>query len=135
MKMLNRTATAIFRSLIEGLAVGEAKKIGDGKGGIMAVHVDCLEQHPDGARLYAVAHRFVQNGDSCPDPDVEFYVTPLGVAPTAIDHPPPFGYARYVTFEGGKPARWNPRGQRDLTSFCNTWMVNIQAQQGLKVAA
>lgn len=96
----------------------------------MAVHVDFLARHPDGWCLYAVAHRFMQNGDSCPDPDVEFYVTELGVAPTAIDQM--VGYPRSVHFDdAGKPARWAKYAQADQTSFCNTWMKNIRSQQGL----
>lgn len=131
MKTMNKTATRIFRTLIDGLAVGEARKIDNTDGAFMAVSIDCLAEHADGSKLFAVAHRFEQNGDLCPDPDVEFYVTALGVAPTAIDQS--FGgYRRSVEIENGKPARFYPRAQADLTSFCNTWMTNIRQQQGIK---
>lgn len=129
MKTLNKTAARTFLSLIDGLKVGEAKKIDNTDGAFMAVSVDFLAEHADGSKLYAVAHRFEQNGDLCPDPDVEFYVTDLGIAPTAIDQV--VAYRRHVELENGRPVRWSPRGQADLASFCNLWMRNIKSQQGL----
>jgi len=110
----------------------------------MAVSVDYLmgdRMRPGGERcgsLYAVAHRYEANGDLVPDPDVEFYVVDditepgrKAVYPTAIDHGP-MGYHRRVEFDdAGYPARFSRRGQADLASFCNLWMRNIAAQQGL----
>jgi hypothetical protein len=135
-KILNRNATRIFRQLIAGIEPGEARKLDNGGKGTMAVHVDCLSSHRNGiVKMYAVAHRYIQNGDSCPDPDVEFMVVTDGaeyfaVSPTAIDHAPPFGYKRYVNIEDGHVKSLYPKGQADLTRFCNTWMQNIAAQQG-----
>lgn len=67
--------------------------------------------------LIAVAHYYEQNGDLCPDPDVEFLITPQGWAPTAIRYA--FGDASYVD---------NPGGQAELAQFCETWASNIEHQ-------
>jgi hypothetical protein len=131
MKTLNKTAEKTFRALIADLAApGDAKKIENSGGAFMAVSVDFLSRNADGSCLYAVAHRFEQNGDLCPDPDVEFYVTPLGVAPTAIDQI--MGYQRAVEFdERGVVSRIRLGAQADITSFCNGWLRNIREQQGI----
>ncbi|HVV49890.1 MAG TPA: hypothetical protein VHO06_09540 [Polyangia bacterium] len=147
MRKLGNRAARIFLHLVDGLAAGDAKKFDDPGPGFMPVSVDCLTRERKGADgadaggLYAVAHRFEVNGDLVPDPDVEFYVVadptdPLGraVYPTAIDHPPPFGYRRYVDFgSDGMPQAVNRRGQADLARFCDGWMKNIAQQQGIKV--
>jgi hypothetical protein len=128
-KSLNGRATKIFKTLVRGLEPGAARYVDNAKGTFMRVAIDCLAQG-----LFAVAHRFEQNGDLCPDPDVEFYVSPSGdVFPTAIDQ---FAapYKRYVeVVEGGGTWRWTgaERGQADLVEFCNMWMKNIEDQQRL----
>jgi hypothetical protein len=142
MRKLCPTATRVFLHLVEGLDAGGARTIDNAAGAFMAVSVDCLrrarvnDEAGDVAAVYAVAHRFESNGDLVPDPDVEFLVVqdPLGSAvyPTAIDHPPPFGYRRYVEFgSDGLPDAINRRGQADLAAFCDAWMRNIRQQQGL----
>lgn len=138
MRPLGRKATKIFRALIDGLPVGDAKKLDNARGSFMAVSVDYLHGNSRRGALYAVAHRYEVNGDLVPDPDVEFYVVegPLhrgdkAIYPTAIDHGP-LGYYRYVHFDSdGHPARIASRGQADLSRFCDGWMTNIAAQQGL----
>jgi hypothetical protein len=130
MKTLNASAAKVFLSLVEGLAPGRARKVDTTNGAFMPVSIDFLQQNADGSRMYAIAHRFEQNGDLCPDPDVEFYVVGDMIAPTAIDQV--LGYRRSVEFdEQGKPARWNQSSQADLTRFCNMWMKNIRLQQGV----
>lgn len=136
MNKLSAPATKVFLELVQGLAPGEAKVIDKASGVFMAVHVDCLRAGPAGS-LYAVAHRFEQNGDLCPDPDVEFYVVDdalepgsKAVYPTAIDQP--LSYRRHVEFgEDSRPSSLRPKAQADLASFCNGWMRNIRDQQGL----
>ena len=116
--------------------LADARTVDNARGTFMPVTVDCLRVARSGS-LYAVAHRFEQNGDLCPDPDVEFLVTddPLqpgakAVYPTAIDQT--FGYRRYVELDvDGNPVRLNRAGQADLASFCTMWMRNIKGQQGL----
>ena len=144
MQKLNDRATRIFMTLVEGLRVGDAKKLDDAPGAFMAVSVDFLVGEelrtvsgPPWA-LYAVAHYYRANGDLIPDPDVEFYVVDdpalpgvKAVYPIAIDHGP-LGYHRYAELDGaGHLSRMVPRGQADLARFCDVWMKNIAAQQGL----
>ncbi len=145
MRKLGPKAARIFLHLVDGLAPGEAKTIDNAGGAFMAVSIDCLQaarMAPDGEEagaLYAIAHRFEANGDLVPDPDVEFYVVTdpaekagKAIYPTAIDHPPPIGYRRYVEFgSDGLPDAIHRRGQADLARFCDTWIRNIAAQQGL----
>lgn len=145
MRKLSPAAARVFLHLVEGLDAGEARTIDNAGGVFMSVSVDCLRRdrvtHEAGEAggLYAVAHRFESHGDLVPDPDVEFLVVndeadPLcrAVFPTAIDHPPPFGYRRYVEFgSDGLPDAINRRGQADLAAFCDAWMRNIREQQRL----
>jgi hypothetical protein len=144
LRKLSRPATKIFMMLVDGLVVGDAKKLDNAPGSFMAVSVDCLsgDRMPlggtRGESLYAIAHNYEANGDLVPDPDVEFYVVDdptqpgsRAIYPTAIDHGP-LGYYRYVHFDSaGQPDGVSKRGQADLASFCDIWMKNIAIQQGL----
>jgi Domain of unknown function (DUF6908) len=146
MQKLNDRATRIFISLVDGLRVGDAKKVDNARGAFMAVSVDFLvgeevqtASGPSWA-LYAVAHHYFANGDLIPEPDVEFYVIDdpaqpgaKAIYPIAIDHGP-LGYHRYAQLEGaGHISCVLPRGQADLARFCDVWMKNIAAQQRLEV--
>ena len=145
MRKLSPTAARVLLHLVEGLGAGEARTIDNAHGVFMPVSIDCLRRERTGdnvgavGALYAVAHRFESNGDLVPDPDVEFLVVAdandsLGraVYPTAIDHPPPFGYRRYVELgSDGLPDAIHRRGQADLARFCDAWMRNIREQQRL----
>lgn len=145
MRKLGLQAARTFLQLVDGLRAGDARTIDNAPGTFMAVSVDCLHGDgtaPDGGRvgaLYAIAHRFETNGDLVPDPDVEFYMVtdsedPLGrsIYPTAIEHPPPIGYRRYVEFgSDGLPDAIHRRDQADLARLCDTWMHNIAQQQNL----
>jgi hypothetical protein len=144
MRRLNSAATKIFMALVDGIPLGGGRKLDNARGSFMAVSIDHLQSDhgsPNAARrgsLYAIAHRYEVNGDLVPDPDVEFYVIDdtavpgsAAVYPTTIDHGP-FGYHRHVHFDSdGQPVRVARRGQADLAEFCDLWMRNIAAQQGL----
>ena len=135
MKCLGKWAEAIFRQLIEGLEnPGDHRKINNAGSSFMPVSIDVLtvnRQTVAGREWYdmrvSLAHNHVQNGDVMADPDVEFLVTPLGVAPLTFQQDPGI-YRRWAWQENGQ-WRYRPRGQADLTSFCNQWMVNIKQQQ------
>lgn len=132
MKFLNASATKTFNKLIDGLAQpGDANKIDTTDGAFMAVSVDFLAES-GGTKFFAVAHRYEQNGDLVPDPDVQFAVINGCVVPFAIDQY--CGYREHARFAGGKLTHINARGQADLNSFCNMWMRNIASQQTLKTA-
>ena len=143
MRKLSLPATKTFLTLIDGVAVGEAKKIDNAPRAFMAVSVDHLigirpSGGTPGAGVYAVAHRYEVNGDLVSDPDIEFYVVddatdPTGKAvyPTAVDNGP-MGYHRHVELDdAGHPTRFLKRGQADLARFCDRWMRNIASQQRL----
>jgi hypothetical protein len=61
-------------SLIDGLLVGDAKKLDNARGSFIAVAVDYLQGDSRRGALYAVARSYEVNGDLIPDPDVEFFV-------------------------------------------------------------
>jgi hypothetical protein len=137
MRKLGEAATRIFAALIDGLLVGDARKIDNAHGAFMAVSIDHLGRSSWGS-LYAIAHRYEVNGDLVPDPDVEFYVVDLpskpgakAVYPTAIDHGL-LGYHRHVHFNSdGRPIRISSQRQASLATFCDGWMKAIAAQQRL----
>jgi hypothetical protein len=96
MKCLNQPAGKIFRQLIEGLTEpGQYRKIDNTGGTFMPVMIDVLSvehQTIEGREWYdmtvSLAHNYQQNGDLLSDPDVEFLVTPLGVAPLTFQQDP-----------------------------------------------
>ena len=142
MRKLGERATKIFTMLVDGLDVGDAKKLDNAPGAFMAVTVDFLIGASTSRpwAVYAIAHRYLANGDLVPDPDVEFYVADdpgqpgaKAVYPIAIDHGP-LGYHCYVDVDGaGQLTLSSARGQAELARFCDVWMKNIAAQQRLEV--
>lgn len=142
MRKLGERATRIFTMLVDGLGVGDAKRLDNAPGAFMAVTVDFLIGASTSRpwAVYAIAHRYLANGDLVPDPDVEFYVVDdpgrpgaKTVYPIAIDHGP-LGYHCYVDVDSaGQLTLSTARGQADLARFCDVWMKNIAAQQRLGV--
>ena len=142
MSKLGERATTIFAMLVDGLGVGDAKKLDNAPGAFMAVTVDFLIGASASRpwAVYAIAHRYLANGDLVPDPDVEFYVVDdprqpgsKAVYPIAIDHGL-LGYHCYLDVDSaGQLTLLNARGQEDLTRFCDVWMKNIADQQRLEV--
>lgn len=138
MKTLSKAATKTFLRLVAGLEPGQAKKVDNAAGAFMAVHVDFLrriQDHGATVEFYAVAHRYEQNGDLVPDPDVEFCVVRPGgigavlVYPVAVDTG--LVYRQYVYFDavGAWPIRIDKARQQALAVFCGTWLKNIAQQQ------
>jgi hypothetical protein len=131
MKALSKRAEAIFRKLTEGLVKpGDHKKVDNTNGSFMPVSIDVLEVAQQTIRV-SLAHNHIQNGDVMADPDVEFLVTPTGILPLTFQQDPGI-YHRWAWQQDGE-WRYNPRGQADLTSFCNQWLININDQQNLGV--
>ena len=135
MRCLTKRAERIFRQLVAGLTdAGEARRIDNAGAGYMAVSIDVLsvDRHTVAGRewyemIVAVAHNYVQEGDVMADPDVEFLVTPAGVAPLSFQQDPGI-YRRWAWKDKGG-WRYNKRGQADLAVFCSQWMQNIKDQQ------
>jgi hypothetical protein len=130
MKALNKRATEIFNKLTEGLTkVGDHCKIDNAAGSFMPVSIDVLEVSQEMMRI-SLAHNYIQEGDVMADPDVEFAILPTGIFPLTFQQDNLGLYRRWAWQEDGK---WfyHPRGQADLTSFCNSWLRNIREQQNL----
>jgi len=122
---LTKKAAKILDGLVAGMKPGTSKKYDNG-GGFMALSVERLTENS-----YSMAHYYEQNGDLCPDPDVEFRKMNHGWVPVNITQP--FGgYSETVVFDDdGKIKGYYRRAHTDLRLFTQTWLDNIKSQQGL----
>jgi hypothetical protein len=127
MKPVSATAQRVLEKLIDGLDVGQSRKIDNASGTFMAVHVERV-----GEDFFSVAHYFVQQGDMMADPDVVFWRTGGRFYPVEYTQHSLGIYQHLVTFENGRPVRFMARQQADVASFTTTWMRNIKQQQELK---
>lgn len=124
---LNKKATAIFKTLIDGLEPGQCRRF-KADGPWMRLSIERLTE-----RTYSIAHYFEQNGDLVPDPDMELVYVPHmdTFYPTSIQHS--FG-RRLVAIELNRDESIKgvrPATQRDIASFANsTWFPNIVHQRG-----
>lgn len=127
LKTLSKDATAVFLKLVERLEGKDSIKIGDGKG-FMAVHVDRLYDNK-----YSIAHYYTQNGDLMSDPRMEFIVENGKVYPVYFRQDGAHGRDDEVlTYnDQGVVSRVNEKMARDLATFANQWMKNIDEQQGI----
>lgn len=138
MKALNQKAEQIFRALIAHANESGTAKIDNGGDGIMAVHIEKLTEYTDkgplSGRVWSIAHYFEQNGDLCNDPDMTFLETPRGIYPLSFEMQGTVlaRFEQSVHLDQERPT-FNPRMQRDHANFANQWMVNIKAQQGIKI--
>jgi hypothetical protein len=92
-------------------------------GGFMDLVIEKL-----GKDHYSFTHYFEQNGDLCPDPDMEIHVFPEMKMAEALTIQDQFGY-RCVYPE---PNKVNLMAKKHLNDFLNTWLRNL-LQQGFKV--
>lgn len=131
MKAINKAATALFEKMIDGLKVGESRKIDNAPGAYMAVEILRRSE-----TVYTVGHYFEQNGDRVQDPEVDFYVKRVDVIgkgeivlviPTAIWHS--IGVRQVVAEINPAGNKFHAREQRDLAAFVGTWFRNIKEQQ------
>lgn len=125
MKPISKAAQKTFDKLIADMEPGTSKKLDNAPGCYMALSVERLTED-----RFSMAHYFEQNGDLCPDPDMEFWRGPDGrIYPVSITQA--FGgYRQVIHFDAdGKPERFSPRGQRELSSFAAMWLKNIKSQQ------
>lgn len=129
MRHLSKAARKTFERLTDGLAEpGDHRKIDNTNGAFMAVCVDVIDRTPLGP-VVSVAHYFEQNGDLCCDPDMTFLVAPAGVFPLTFQQAIPPVYTQAAVIEADGRIKRAVRSQRDITSFANVWMNNIQQQQ------
>jgi hypothetical protein len=105
-------------------------KLVDPKGVFMDLHVNILERGDQEVRI-SIAHYFTQNGDSIPDPDIEFRLIrrmkalePLAIQ-MATGH-----YARVYVDKEMTSFRQSVR--KDICSFMTMWFRNLK-QQGHRI--
>ena len=128
LKPVTKTSQRILEQLVDGLDVGDSRKVDRGLG-FMAVHVESLHRAGVGV-LYSVAHYFEQNGDLVPDPDVVFLRRADGTFC-------PVSFQNNLVLN--QPVRWledgtieiDEREQASITSFANILLTNIAEQQGI----
>lgn len=126
MRAINKKATAILTSIVEGMEPGTSKRIDNTDGTYMPLSVERLTENH-----YSMAHYFEQNGDLVPDPDMEFYRGEDGkFYPVAIQMSTGY-YQRAINFDGDKVAGFYPRAQREQAVFAAQWLDNVKSQQGL----
>lgn len=128
LKPVTKASQRILEHLVDGLDVGDSKKVDDG-GPFMAVHVEALQRTGAGV-LYSIAHYFEQNGDLVPDPDVVFVRRADGTfCPISFQN----------SLVCNQPVRWfedgtieiDAREQASIAGFANTFLRNISEQKGI----
>ena len=123
---LSKSHSAILDQLVDGLVeLGSGHQIDNKPGLYMAVNVDRL-----GERLFAVSHRFEQNGDLVPDPEIVFYRDEDGAwLPYSVTYA--IGrYEEVLVLDGDAITGWRPRAYSGLRDFARLLLSNIKAQQG-----
>jgi hypothetical protein len=124
MKKLTKASAKTLDTMIDGIAVGDARTI-DNKTGFMAVHVDRLSRN-----CYSIAHYYEQNGDLVPDPDLVVWRAETGdYVPVSLQLSSGH-YSLALRLENDQPVAFAPALCRELASFANMMVKNIKAQQG-----
>ena len=140
LRSINSHAVRVLKSLVNGLNnIGDAKKIDNSNGAYMPVCVEIINKVPAG-KIVSVAHYGEQNGDAMRDPDVCFLEghrnNKTAYFPISFRNDYLGINREAVVFNDlGEISGWRPHEQRDNALFCNTWMQNIEQQQGIKLAA
>jgi len=76
-----------------------------------------------------ILRNYEQNGNLVPDPDVVFVRAADGWSPVSFQSSIAYRVAAHFRDDG--TIEVDEKQQADVASFCNTWMRNIQEQQGL----
>jgi hypothetical protein len=124
------TAT-VFDALNAIIPLGDLTRLGNVKlesPGFMDLVVELLETRGDRLRI-SLAHYYEQNGDLCPDPDLEVEVNlkTKSVRPLAIQMSTGH-YTRAVDVDAQGRETVNARAVRDLTTFLRQWVANLKEQ-------
>lgn len=134
MRFINQKARKVAALLLQKAQEnGGHLKLDNSGGAFMAVIVEVLRETQWGTH-FAIAHYYKQNGDLCPDPDMEFIRTKFGGEILPVEIRQTFGTREGVAEydETGRPKRIYPRAIREMAVFAGMWMENIKHQQGLK---
>lgn len=94
--------------------------------GMMDLSMDRLYSEENGAVRIALAHYFRQNGDLCPDPDMEIRVFPVQKMAEALtfQQTNPCVYREVYP----EPGKVNLALKRELNGFLSYWLRNCIAQ-------
>ena len=139
MKHLNQSATAIARKLLQLMEESADKvslKIDNAPGAFMPVHLEMRSEIPGYGPAFSIGHYYSQNGDLMSDPYMEFVILKdKEIYPILFEqHGSLATYQEaFLYHEDGSIRGVIPGFQRDMTSFANGWLVNIQRQQEISV--
>ncbi|MFN3200027.1 MAG: DUF6908 domain-containing protein [Bradymonadia bacterium] len=118
----------VLKALTDGLKEGQGIKFDNSDGVYMAVYVNRLTEH-----RFSVAHYFLQNGDMCSDPDMEFIYIEATDAwlPVSFSRSIPPYFQEALELDGAdRPVRFRPIAVEEQCDFTKMWMANIREQQG-----
>lgn len=138
MEKLNKSATAIFESIIKLLNGAEHKKIDNTESVFMPLTVEKIGSDINfgsrNADLYSFAHYYEQNGDLMADPEMTFLVFIVEgetwVLPTSYSQAN-LGLYEESIFLNGITWQIRKKQQKDHVIFSNMWLKNIKEQQGI----
>jgi hypothetical protein len=130
---LDGKAQRIF-DVLRGLAGDNGSMKVDYNSTFMAVHLSVKDTVTEGyGSTITVAHYFNQNGDLMRDPEMEFIVTQTGKVYPSFFRQDPFFVQEAVVIDEDGSLSVDIKTQREITSFANQWIRNINEQQGLEV--
>ena len=144
MKHLNAESTRIIRKIYDYMndpeyahTLGSYAKIDNGGNGFMPVSVEKLFHIPTFDEHFVISHTYEQNGDLMRDPEMEFVIKDGKYFPITFrqDNLCIMQEVLVCRDSDGTPVRYNATLQHDLVEFANMWLININAQQHLGVAA
>jgi hypothetical protein len=88
----------------------------------MPLYIDTI-----GNNEIALAHYYKQNGDLCPDPDMQIKIVPEMKMAEALTLQDSFGF-KQVYYEKDGTMFVNPSLKRDLNRFLDQWLTNLRQQ-------
>lgn len=87
-----------------------------------------------GNRTLSISHFYIQNGDLMRDPEVTFYKSGNSYFPATYQQDNLGLYQEAILFdEQGTPERFNPKLQKSLVEFVDSWFENIVWQFDIKI--
>jgi len=97
--------------------------------GFMALSVDVVFRRKGIIFNIAMAHNYEQNGDICPDPDMEIEINFEHKTAEAISYQDAYRYDCVYEFDDkGNKIKENPKLKASLNDFFELWTKNLIAQ-------
>lgn len=123
---MSKADTKILEKIFDNMEEGTSKRINNSEV-YMYLSAERLSSN-----LYSMAHYFEQNGDLCPDPDMELLRSKDGRwFPIALQQSIGI-YTRAVEdYTENGPTKVYPGKYNELRNFLSQWLKNIKYQQGL----